>query len=86
MKGELVLARKKSAKSAENKNTKQDNETVQQTETAAVSEETVSKEEYDKLKAEFDAQKDQFLRMAAEYDNFRKPDEAVSDLLRRQRN
>jgi len=72
MKGELVLARKKSAKSAENKNTKQDNETVQQTETAAVSEETVSKEEYDKLKAEFDAQKDQFLRMAAEYDNFRK--------------
>lgn len=33
---------------------------------------TVSQEEYDKLKAEFDAQKEQFLRMAAEYDNFRK--------------
>lgn len=33
---------------------------------------TVSQEEYDKLKAELDAQKDQFLRMAAEYDNFRK--------------
>lgn len=29
-------------------------------------------EEYEKLKAEFDSQKDQFLRMAAEYDNFRK--------------
>lgn len=28
--------------------------------------------EYDKLKKEFDTQKDQFLRMAAEYDNFRK--------------
>ena len=34
--------------------------------------ETVSKEEFDKLQKEFDAQKDQFLRMAAEYDNFRK--------------
>lgn len=28
--------------------------------------------EYEKLKKEFDTQKDQFLRMAAEYDNFRK--------------
>lgn len=34
--------------------------------------ETVSKEEYDKLKNEFDSQKEQFLRMAAEYDNYRK--------------
>lgn len=28
--------------------------------------------EYEKLKQEYDTQKDQFLRMAAEYDNFRK--------------
>ncbi len=28
--------------------------------------------EYEKLKKEYDTQKDQFLRMAAEYDNFRK--------------
>ncbi len=32
----------------------------------------IKKEEYDKLQAEFDAQKDQFMRLAAEYDNFRK--------------
>ncbi len=48
---------------------KEKNETVETEEQAP---ETVSKEEYDKLKAEFDVQKDQFLRMAAEYDNFRK--------------
>ncbi len=58
------MARKKTAKSA----AKADS-------TAAVNEkkeETVTKAEYDKLKNEFDTQKDQFLRMAAEYDNFRK--------------
>lgn len=76
------MARKKSAKSAEDKTAKQKKEAAQQTETtetetietasAPASGETVSKEEYDKLKAEFDAQKNQFLRMAAEYDNFRK--------------
>ncbi len=32
----------------------------------------VSLEEYEKLKSEFESQKDMFLRMAAEYDNFRK--------------
>ncbi|MBR2175745.1 MAG: nucleotide exchange factor GrpE [Clostridia bacterium] len=46
--------------------------TVSENTEAVESAETVSKEEYDKLKSEFDAQKDQFLRMAAEYDNFRK--------------
>ena len=35
-------------------------------------EEKVTKAEYDKLKEELDKQKEQFLRMAAEYDNFRK--------------
>lgn len=39
----------------------------------AIQEETVVEEtEYDKLKQEFDTQKDQFLRLAAEYDNYRK--------------
>ncbi len=32
----------------------------------------VDYEEFEKLKTEFDSQKDQFLRLAAEYDNFRK--------------
>lgn len=62
------MAKKKTAKTAEAKKT---TETAQETETNAA-EETVSKEEYDKLKAELDSQKDQFLRIAAEYDNFRK--------------
>lgn len=51
------MAKKKSSKSENEKN---------------VSIETVDKEEYDKLNGEFQKQKDQFLRMAAEYDNFRK--------------
>ncbi len=58
------MARKKTAKSAAKADT-----------TAAVKEtkeETVTKAEYDKLKQEYDTQKEQFLRMAAEYDNFRK--------------
>lgn len=57
------MAKKKTAKAGENK--EKNESTVAETE-------TVSKEEFDKLKGEFDAQKDQFLRMAAEYDNFRK--------------
>ncbi len=60
------MAKKKNAKAEEEKEKK---ETVEAENNAT---ETVSKEEYDKLKAEFDVQKDQFLRMAAEYDNFRK--------------
>lgn len=58
------MARRKTAKS-----------TAKAENTAAVNEkkeETVTKAEYDKLKQEFDTQKEQFLRMAAEYDNFRK--------------
>lgn len=71
------MAKKKTAKTAEAKKTtetEQTAETAEVTETTdtAASGETVSKEEYDKLKAEFDSQKEQFLRMAAEYDNFRK--------------
>ena len=61
---ELILARKKSAKTESKASAK--------TTAPEKQEETVSKEEYEKLKAEFDSQKDQFLRMAAEYDNFRK--------------
>lgn len=57
----MILARKKGNK-AENNATEKEQEIT----------ETVSKEEYDKLQQELDAQKDQFLRMAAEYDNFRK--------------
>lgn len=34
--------------------------------------EMVTREEFDALQKEFDTQKDQFLRMAAEYDNYRK--------------
>ena len=73
------MARKRSGKSSESKtkpvteNTEVNEETAGTAEAAeCVSGETVSKEEYDKLKAELDAQKDKFLRMAAEYDNFRK--------------
>ena len=60
------MARRKSSRAAKAETAAVQTEAVQE------QPETVSKEEYDKLKAEFDAQKDQFLRMAAEYDNFRK--------------
>lgn len=60
------MARRKSSKAAKTETTAVETEAVQ------TPQETVSREEYDKLKAEFDSQKEQFLRMAAEYDNFRK--------------
>ena len=67
------MAKKKSGKSSEAK-TKSvtENTEAEKNTNAGASGETVSKEEYDKLKAEFDTQKEQFLRMADEYDNFRK--------------
>jgi len=61
------LAKKKSGKTSEQK----EKSTAENAEIKE-NESSVSKEEYDKLKAELDQQKDQFLRMAAEYDNFRK--------------
>ena len=68
------MAKKKAAKTAEAKKTNETAETTGTAEAAeaAAAEETVSREEYDKLREEFDSQKEQFLRMAAEYDNFRK--------------
>ena len=53
---------------------KEERETVSEEEikTAAEAPAAVSAEEFEALKQEFEAQKDQFLRMAAEYDNFRK--------------
>lgn len=57
------MGKKKSANTEE----KNGEQTVQNTEAAQN-----NNGEYEKLKAEFDTQKDQFLRMAAEYDNFRK--------------
>lgn len=57
---------------------KEENKSAEQTEEKEESKEankTTDKQsdsDYEKLKKEFDAQKDQFLRMAAEYDNFRK--------------
>ena len=61
------MAKKKSGKTSEQK----EKSTAENAEIKE-NESSVSKEEYDKLKAELDQQKDQFLRMAAEYDNFRK--------------
>lgn len=58
------MARKKTAKSADKAENK---DAVKEKK-----EETVTKAEYDKLKGEFDTQHEQYLRMAAEYDNFRK--------------
>jgi len=58
------LARKKGAKSA----SKAENTAAEKNQQT----EKVDKAEYDKLKEEFNTQKEQFLRMAAEYDNFRK--------------
>lgn len=53
---------------------KKTNEEEIKTEEAAADEQAQSEtdSEYDKLKSEFDTQKDQFLRLAAEYDNYRK--------------
>ncbi len=63
------MAKKKGAKK---ENVPEKQEAITTEETSAETVETVSREEYDKLKSEFDTQKEQFLRMAAEYDNFRK--------------
>ncbi len=48
------------------------NEEEIKTEETAVEETSQTDTEYEKLKAQFDTQKDQFLRLAAEYDNYRK--------------
>ena len=67
------MAKKKTTKpeaneTAENK----ENTSAEKTEEKEETKETQSDSDYEKLKKEYDAQKDQFLRMAAEYDNFRK--------------
>lgn len=50
-----------------------DNEEVKTEETAAeTAEDTVAETEAERLQKELDNQKDQFLRLAAEYDNYRK--------------
>lgn len=59
------MAKKKSNKSEQKENTK----TTKTTETSDTAE---TNGELEKLKTEFETQKDQFMRMAAEYDNFRK--------------
>ena len=57
---------------ADNK-VKEETETVSEQETIKEdTPETVPAEEFEALKQEYETQKDQFLRMAAEYDNFRK--------------
>ena len=61
------MAKKKSNKSEQKENTKA-TESAEKTEAAAVE----NNDELEKLKTEFETQKDQFMRMAAEYDNFRK--------------
>lgn len=64
------MARKKTAKSA----SKADAAAVKENDgdTVTKAEYDKLKEDYEKLKKDSDAQKEQFLRMAAEYDNFRK--------------
>ncbi len=47
-------------------------ETVEAEEIQAEAADMVPAEDFEALKKEYDTQKDQFLRMAAEYDNFRK--------------
>ena len=74
------MPKKKTTKPEANEATeKEENTSAEQTEETKPSEEPKeenkdqkSDSEYEKLKKEYDAQKDQFLRMAAEYDNFRK--------------
>ncbi len=61
------MAKKKSNKSEQKENTKA-TESAEKTEAAAVE----NNDELERLKTEFETQKDQFMRMAAEYDNFRK--------------
>ncbi|MGN1456333.1 MAG: nucleotide exchange factor GrpE [Acutalibacteraceae bacterium] len=51
---------------------KEENTSAEQTEEKKEAKEKQSDSDYEKLKKEYDTQKDQFLRMAAEYDNFRK--------------
>lgn len=51
---------------------KEENTSAEQTEEKKEAKEKQSDSDYKKLKKEYDTQKDQFLRMAAEYDNFRK--------------
>ncbi|MBQ3928708.1 MAG: nucleotide exchange factor GrpE [Clostridia bacterium] len=63
------MARKKS-----NKSEPKVNQTTESPQKTPVNNEELEhlKTDYDKLKAETETQKDQFMRMAAEYDNFRK--------------
>lgn len=68
------MPKKKTTKPQANETAeKKENTSAEQTE--EVKEEkkdSCSASDYEKLKKEYDTQKDQFLRMAAEYDNFRK--------------
>lgn len=69
------MPKKKSTKAQAEEETAEKTEetTVETKKTAETAENTKSENsEYEKLKKEYDTQKDQFLRMAAEYDNFRK--------------
>lgn len=74
------MPKKKSTKAQVNEDTAEKTEATaetaeEKTETAEQKEENGEFEknaEYEQLKKEYDAQKDRFLRMAAEYDNFRK--------------
>ena len=69
------MPKKKSTKSQANEDTAEKVEETQAEETKTdKAEENTQPDnaEYEKLKKEFETQKDQFMRMAAEYDNFRK--------------
>ncbi|MGN0470800.1 MAG: nucleotide exchange factor GrpE [Acutalibacteraceae bacterium] len=66
---------KKKTTKPEAKETAEKKENTSAEKTEEVKEEkkdSCSDSDYEKLKKEYDTQKDQFLRMAAEYDNFRK--------------
>ena len=69
------MPKKKSTKSQANEDTaeKAEETAAEETKTEEASENVQSDNaEYEKLKKEYETQKDQFMRMAAEYDNFRK--------------
>ena len=55
-----------------NKNTTDEEEIMSEEEKKEVTDVSVADSETDALKKELESQKDQFLRLAAEYDNFRK--------------